>query len=68
MLATVNEYYWSFLTCGAQISNKTNTVGRSVLINFPSSKGCLIGSWSIKHVLKSDFVTLLDIPATLMLI
>ena len=32
MLATINEYHWSFLTCGAQISYKTNTVGRSVLI------------------------------------
>ena len=31
MLATFNEYYWSFLTCGAQISYKTNTVGRSVV-------------------------------------
>ena len=31
MLATFNEYHWSFLTCGAQISNKTNTVGRSVV-------------------------------------
>ena len=30
MLATFNEYLWSFLTCGAQISYKTNTVGRSV--------------------------------------
>ena len=30
MLATFNEYYWSFVTCGAQISYKTNTVGRSV--------------------------------------
>ena len=31
MLATFSEYLWSFLTCGAQISYKTNTVGRSVL-------------------------------------
>ena len=30
MLATFNEYLWSFLTSGAQISYKTNTVGRSV--------------------------------------
>ena len=30
MLATFNEYLWSFLTCGAQISYRTNTVGRSV--------------------------------------
>ena len=30
MLATFNEYHWSFLTCGTQISYKTNTVGRSV--------------------------------------
>ena len=32
MLATFNEYHCSFLTCGAQISNKTNTVGRSVYV------------------------------------
>ena len=32
MLATFNEYLWSFLTSGAQISYKTNTVGRSVYI------------------------------------
>ena len=31
MLATFNEYHWSFSTFGAQISYKTNTVGRSVL-------------------------------------
>ena len=30
MLATFNEYHRSFLTCGAQISYKTNTMGRSV--------------------------------------
>ena len=30
MLATFNEYHWSFPTCGAQISYKTNTLGRSV--------------------------------------
>ena len=30
MLATFNEYHWSFLTRGAQISYETNTVGRSV--------------------------------------
>ena len=30
ILATFNEYHWSFFTSGAQISYKTNTVGRSV--------------------------------------
>ena len=30
MLATFNEYHRSFLTLSAQISYKTNTVGRSV--------------------------------------
>ena len=30
MLATFNEYHWSFLTCGAQISYKTNTLCHSV--------------------------------------
>ena len=33
MLATFNEYHWSFPTCGAQISYKINTLGRSVLVN-----------------------------------
>ena len=33
MLATINECHWSFLTCGARISYKTNTVGRSVCLN-----------------------------------
>ena len=32
ILATFNEYHWSFFTSGAQISYKTNTVGRSVKI------------------------------------
>ena len=31
ILATFNEYHWSFFTSGAQISYKTNTVGRSVV-------------------------------------
>ena len=33
ILATFNEYHWSFFTSGAQISYKTNTVGRSVVDN-----------------------------------
>ena len=32
ILGTFNEYHWLFLTCGAQISYKTNTVGRSVVL------------------------------------
>ena len=32
ILATFNEYHWSFFTSGSQISYKTNTVGRSVFI------------------------------------